>query len=176
MITAIILITFSVVAILFLFRFAKGHSVTVASSALSESIRSVDLKAFQNLVDPQEELFLRTRLSPADFRVVHRERMRAAIDYVSGAMHNAAVLVRMGEMARRNPDPSIAQAGERLVSDAIQLRLYSSQAIARLYVAILLPQVQVGVGRIPDSYQTVARQVALLSGLRFPTQGIASVL
>lgn len=176
MITALILVVFSLMAMLFLFRFAKGHSVKLAPTALIENIRPVDIVAFRNLVDPREEAFLRANLSLSDFRSIHRERLFAAIDYVSGAQHNAAVLVRMGEIARRSSDPSIAQAGERLVSDAILLRLYSSQAIAKLYIAILLPQIQVGVGRIPDSYQTVARQVALLGGLHFPTEGIASVL
>jgi hypothetical protein len=176
MITAFILIIVSFVALIFLSWLAKGNSVRLDPATLAENIRPVDIIAFSNLVDPREEAFLRANLRPADFRAIHRERLLAAVDYVSGALHNTAVLVRMGEMARRSPDPAIAHAGEKLVTNAIQLRLYSFQAMAKLYIAILLPQVQVGAGRLPDNYESVTRQVSLLGGLRFPTNGVASAL
>ncbi len=42
----------------------------------------VDLEAFENLTDPEEEQYLRANLSPAEFRGVQRSRIRAAKMYV----------------------------------------------------------------------------------------------
>lgn len=173
---ALILIIFAVGALFFLYRLVRGANITVAPDALIQSIRPVDLRAFRNLINPAEEDFLRANLAPADFRVIHKERLLAAVDYISGASRNAAVLVHMGEMARHSPDPSIAEAGEKLVANALQLRLYAFSAIARLYVAIWLPQVPLQLGRVTDNYESMTRLVVLLGCLRYPTEGIASAL
>jgi hypothetical protein len=173
---ALILVLFSLMALLYVVRLARGNSIKIAADELFLSIRPVDIRAFRNLVDPVEEDFLHSRLSPADFRAIHRERLLAAVDYVKGVAHNAGVLIKMGEMARLSADATIAQAGEKLVADSLQLRLYAFQSIARLYIAILLPRVQVRSARIAEGYESMTRLVVLLGCLRFPTQGVASVL
>ena len=110
----IITITLVLVAVLLplgLIGLAKGR---VVPSALLEDpglhLRYVDVDAFRNLIDPAEEEYLRLRLSHSDFRKIHRERLRAAVDYVSGAAHNAALLVRLAEVARSSSDPATAAA------------------------------------------------------------------
>lgn len=173
---AFILVVLALFALWFLVRFAKGNSVVLSSDQIIEKIRPVDIAAFRNLINPNEEQFLRMNLSPSDFRKIHRERLLAAADYVSGAAQNAALLVKMGEMARRSPEPSIAEAGVKLVENALRLRLYAMQARVRIYIAIVLPQLPVQAGPLTENYESMTRLVVLLGVLRFPTNGIASSL
>ncbi|MFZ0802262.1 MAG: hypothetical protein WAN70_08850, partial [Terriglobales bacterium] len=64
-------------------RLAKGRGMPQV-----EDIRSVDLRAFRNLTDPEEEEYLRLNLPPADFRRIQRERLRAAVEYIRCAAFN----------------------------------------------------------------------------------------
>ena len=98
---------FVALAILFLLLYLEGgHNSSLQQlDDLAGKTRPVDLEAFRNLVDPGEEDFLHSNLLPRQFRTVQRERMRAALEYVQNASHNAAFLLRMGEAAARNPEP-----------------------------------------------------------------------
>src|SRR5271169_2783569 len=96
---ALTLVLFSLLALLFLIRLAKGR-VLAAADDRTGHLRPVDIEAFRNLIDPAEAEFLRSRLPPSEFRAIQRERLRAAAEYISSAARNAAVLVRMGEAAR----------------------------------------------------------------------------
>ena len=122
MMIALILVLVSLCALVFLTRLVKGRNVVVAYDALEKSIHPVDIAAFRNLIDPQEQDFLRANLAAKDFKAIHRERLLAAVDYISGASQNAAALLRMGELARRSPDPAVAEAGEKLLHNALQFR------------------------------------------------------
>jgi hypothetical protein len=61
--------------------------------------------------------------------------------------------MRVGEAARRSPEPEVVLAGEKLVDSAIRLRLFAFQARAKLYVGILLPHVQVSALSMAESYE-----------------------
>jgi hypothetical protein len=172
MITTSVLVGTSLLALLFLIRIAKGRASTIHGlDNLGEHIRPVDVNAFRNLVDPEEEEFLRTNLPPAEFRAIHRERLRAAVDYVSCAAQNAAVLLRLGEAARRSPDPAIAEAGETLVDSAIRLRLYAFHARGRIYLGILLPGVRLSPVSFAESYERMTGLVIQLGRLQYPATG-----
>jgi len=172
-ITLVVLACFTLV---FLFKVARSRSI--AARALEnpgEHIRPVDLEAFRNLIDPDEELYLRARLPPSDFRTIQRERMRAAIEYINGAAQNAAILLRLAEGARHSADPATAQAAERLIDNAIRTRLYAFRAIPKLYIAMVLPGGRAGTIRVAESYEQMTRQVVLL-GLQQPKNGITTAL
>ena len=95
MIATIILVLVALLALLSLLWLARGRSLAAALEHPAEHIRAVDVDAFRNLVDPDEEEFLRTSLPPAEFRRIQRERLRAAVEYVSCAAQNAAILLRL---------------------------------------------------------------------------------
>jgi hypothetical protein len=177
MITTLILVAFASIALLFLIRVAKGQaSAPGALENPSEHTRPVDVEAFRNLIDPEEEEFLHTHLRPADFRRIQRERLRTAVEYVSGAAHNAAILMRLGEAARHSPDPATAEAAEKLVDNAIRLRLYAFHAMASLYLAMVLPGARISPVRIVDGYEQMKRLVVLLGCLQYPTREISAAL
>src|SRR6202022_4549321 len=98
--------------------------------------------AFNNLVDPAEEDFLRENLPPGVFRNVQRARLRAAIEYVMCAAKNAAVLIRVGKAASAEPDPELSRQAENLVTAAIQLRLFSFLVLSILWVKIAFPSLR----------------------------------
>jgi len=177
MIITLILVLVAFLALGFLIRVAKGRA---ASSEVLENprehIRAVDVEAFRNLVDPDEEEFLRTNLPPAEFRRIQRERLRVAVEYVSCAAQNAAILLRVADAGRRSADPATAEAAEKLVDNAIRLRLYASLAIPRLYLGMILPGAHIAPVRIAESYEQMTRLFVLLKCLQYPTRGISSAL
>src|ERR1700730_9415898 len=94
----------SLAAVLFL---SKGRVEAPSNLAnLRKQLQSLDIEAFRNLIDYREEEFLRRMLEPAQFRMIQRERLRAAVEYVGCASRNAAILQRFGEAARQSSNPS----------------------------------------------------------------------
>ena len=177
MITTTILVLVALLALSSLLWLAKGHaSAYGALENPAQRIRAVDIEAFRNLVDPDEEEFLRTNLPPAEFRRIQRERLRAAVEYVSCAAQNAAILLGVADAGRRSADPATAQAAEKLVDNAIRLRLYASLAIPRLYLGMILPGAHIAPVRIAESYEQMTRLFVLLGCLQYPTRGISSAL
>jgi len=140
--------------------------------------RPVDIDAFRNLIDPAEEDFLRQNLPPGEFRVIQRERLRAAVEYVSCAAHNAAVLVRLGEAARASSDPKIAQAGRQLLDSALRLRLYALLSMIRLYLGIAFPGAHLSAGTLADNYQHLSTLAGHLVFMQHPNRasGLPAIL
>jgi hypothetical protein len=177
MIVTLILVFVAFLALGFLIRLTKGRAVTAELlENPAEHIRSVDVEAFRNLVDPDEEAFLRTNLPRAEFRRIQRERLRAAVEYVSCAAQNAAILLRLADAGRHSSDPATAEAAEKLVDNALRLRLYAFHAIPRLYLAMILPAPRISSVRIAERYEQMTRLVVLLGCLQYPTQGVSAVL
>jgi hypothetical protein len=156
---------------------AKGHLSTNDSlDELASRLRSVDVDAFRNIIDEREEQFLRERLPPREFRRIQRRRNLAAVEYIWCAAQNAAILIRLGESARQSSDPAIAGAAEKLVGNALRLRLYAFQAVPRLYVSALFPWGHATPSFIADTYDSMTRQVVMLGCLQYPTRGMSSAL
>jgi len=164
---ALFLVVLAVFALASLFFFARGRSASVkALSDLKEKTRPVDVAAFRNLIDPSEEDYLRANLSRGDFRSIRRERLLAAIEYLRCVSANAAVLVRLGEAARRSENPEIAKAAQDLVNSALILRLNVLAAEAKLYANILIPGLRLSPGTIASSYEKLTGTVTRLGLLQ----------
>lgn len=179
MITVLILGLFALVMMAVLLLAVRGQSVAVCNLLdLEGRTQPVDLEAFRNLTDPGEEQYLREQLAPADFRAVQRERMRVAVGYVRRAARNASVLLRVGEVARRNPDPEIVKAADELVESALRLRFYALLAVGLLHARILVPGARWNLGQVAADYQGLRDRVARLCRLQLPAQAgrISAVL
>ncbi|HEY1264299.1 MAG TPA: hypothetical protein VGF06_12305 [Terriglobales bacterium] len=177
MITTAIIVICSLLCLLYMIRLARGHAVAVSTSQdLRNHLRPLDLQAFRNLVNPAEDAYLRTSLSGASYRKVRRYRLRAALSYVSCAAGNAALLVQLGEAARRSTDPAVVEAGENLVNSAIRLRVYSFQAALVLRLNLAFPSRIFNSARLAERYETLSRQGVLLGHLQFHGRGISAAL
>jgi hypothetical protein len=123
----VVLILISILTLaFFLFLAVRGRGATVNDIAeLHGKTQPVDLHAFRNLTSPVEEQFLREQLSSREFRWIQRQRLLAAIAYLDCVSHNSAVFLRLGEAARRSPNPQVSDAGLLLFNDALRVRLYA---------------------------------------------------
>ena len=103
------------------------------------ALRSLDIEAFRNLVDPEEDAFLRARLPVPEFKKIKRERARVALAYVRALSSVSLQFARFGDAARRSPDPAIAASGKQIADSAIYLRLRALDAGAQLMVSAAFP-------------------------------------
>ena len=177
MITTAIIVILSLLSLIYMARLAKGHAAPVrAPEDLRASVRRLDLQAFRNLTDPSEDEYLQQTLSQSEYKKVRRDRLRAALAYVSCAAGNAAVLVRLGEAARQSADPAVVEAGDKLVNSAIRLRLFAFQAALMLRINLALPAGRITSGSLADRYELIARQGVLLGRMQYQNGSISSVL
>jgi hypothetical protein len=169
MTVALILVLLAALALAgFLLQIRNKQLAPGGEANLGERLHPVDLEAFRNLIDPEEERYLRDNLPIGKFRGIQRQRLRAAVDYLAGVSHNAAILLQLGQIARRSPDPQIGEAGRNLVDTASRLRLYSLTATAKLYGRMLLPGARFETAPIVGQYEQMRDCAALLSRLRDP--------
>ena len=169
MMTSALLIVFAAVAVLVLVRAARRHHHPVPClQALEEYTRPVDLAALRNLVDPAEEDYLRERLPAGKYRALQRERLRAALEYVQRTAYNGAILLRLGEAARRDPNPEVAAAARELVNNAMRLRMNARLAMVVLYGRMVLPGARISVGRVTDTYENLTQGLMRLTRLQDP--------
>jgi hypothetical protein len=170
-----ILVLAALLALWFLIRLAKGQSWAARREPdTCGEIRPVDVEAFRNLIDPAEAQFLRFNLPPPEFRKVQRERLRAAVEYISCAADNAKVVMRMGEAARHSPEPSVAEAGEKLVNTAIQLRAYAFQATLKLYLRMVFPEAQFAPVGLAENYERMTGLMLLLGRMETVHRNVSS--
>jgi hypothetical protein len=141
--------------------FSRPRSLALAPS---EQLVPVDLEAFENLTDPDEEQYLRTSLSQREFRRVQRTRLRAARLYVAALSRNADVLVAAGEAARLNPDPEVAVVGQELFDRALRLKFFCLFSVVRMQAAFVFPVLLSPSHQLARQYMTVSYLAANLPG------------
>ena len=165
----LVLIVFAGTALGVLFLWVRSRRrLGLNEAEISSKISDVDLEAFQNLVDPGEEEFLRENLAAADFRAVQRERLKAALDYVGTLSQNGALLLQLGQGAKASADPRVAEAGQHIVDNAVRLRLYALRVRARLYIKIALPTAKLEPAGVVNEYQEASNWASLLNRLQHP--------
>ena len=96
--------------------------------------------------------------------------MRAALEYVQNAAHNADFLLGVGEAATRSPDPRVAQAGRQLIDSALRLRAYALVSCAKLCLRIVFPQARLSYGRLAENYEHLSALASQLTLMQNPSQ------
>jgi hypothetical protein len=164
---------------LLMWKVVRGDRAPIDSlDELVGATHPVDLEAFRNLVSRDEERYLRAHLLPEDYRQVQRMRVRAALQYLGAAAHNAKILLRVGEGARHSSDPELAAAGEQLVTTAVAVRLRAIVAMTRLYPGLILPGMGSAGVEILPSYEQLKSSFSRLGAMANPVQAsrVAAVL
>jgi hypothetical protein len=124
----------------------------------------VDLDAFENLTDPEEEKYLRQNLSPAEFRRVQRLRIRAAKMYVAALSENASTLMAVGQSARFRSSPEIAASGQQIHQAALRLKLWCALSLLRMNTAFVFPTLLSPLNAGAQDYLTVKYMATSLGG------------
>ena len=135
---------------------------------LAGHTRAIDMDAFQNLVNPSETHFLQRSLSPAQFRIVQRERTLAAAEYVRHIAHNAGILIQLGQIARLNPDPQLSEAARMMVERGAHVRIMATLVLMKLYAQSVVPALPFTVEDIFRDYRTLTETAVLFTRLQRP--------
>jgi hypothetical protein len=85
----------------------------------------VDIPLAEALLDPAAEFEFRWRLTPQEFRVAQRKRMRLYLELTRRMSHNATVLVQYADAEKKSEDPRRVGVAVALQERAIEVRLYS---------------------------------------------------
>ena len=150
--------------------FLRGQAAAVSDpQELMALARPVDLDAFRNLLDPMQERFLERSVGTEAFHALQRQRARVILSYVEAQAHNAALLVKLGESARRSPDAEQRAAGIKLANAALDMRLLSLLGVLKLRVAMVIPAQSFGMASLAETYAQLTETLALLCRLQAPT-------
>jgi hypothetical protein len=167
MTATIFIIAFGCLSLAAIYFAIRGQCASIETlEQLEGNTKPVDLAAFQNLIDPREQEFLRLNLSKECYRRIQQDRVLISIEYLRCAAHNAALLIRVGEALRDSPEPAIRESAMQLVNSAMWLRLFALAAIVKLRFNIFFPGLSLTT--LSARYNQVAESVCLLSRLKDP--------
>jgi hypothetical protein len=83
----------------------------------------VDPDVFRLLLDPAEEQYLRRSFPPHEFRALQRRRMALAQHAIRLVGDNAAMLMKLGQLAKSEANPALTKEAEDLIYGALRLRV-----------------------------------------------------
>ena len=102
-------------------------------------LRPTDMAVFEAILGPAEEINFKLRLSPEEFRQMQRKRVHLLRECLLRMSHNAMVLIEWGNMEWTGPHSEQKRIlGHELVQAAVEFRLYSLLALAKLKIWIIL--------------------------------------
>ena len=84
---------------------------------------AVDPELFRVLLDPAEERYLRQTLPPREFRLYQRKRISLALRWLNLVGENAAMLMKLGQLAKTDANPGLAKEADDLIYGALRLRV-----------------------------------------------------
>jgi hypothetical protein len=158
----VIYVALAVVVVIVLTSIAvRRNRGPIALDQAKALIGSLDIEAFRNLVDPEEEIFLRSRLPADEFLRVKRERAWAALAYARALSHIALQFSRVGHLARSSADHDVAELGQQLANIAVEMRMLALATMGRLFIIATFPSL-----RLPSPQSLIehhGRSIGLLA-------------
>lgn len=150
-------------------RVRRGTSEPISRvEDLESRLETVDLAAFQNLVDPAENRMLQETLSPKVYRRIQRLRIRAAVAYVEAVYRNAGLTIRLAENLLRSPLPEIRDEAMRIQALSIESRFLVVRSLVKLITSFVFPGLNASVRDVADKYARVADRVEAVCMLTAP--------
>jgi hypothetical protein len=113
----------------------------------------VDLVALRILLEPSEEKFLHESLSPVHFRRLQRACCRVALRVLELVEDNAAMLIKLGHLARVGANPALAKEADELISRALRLRVSLLFVQSYLWLKWLFPGWMLSVPALEMPYE-----------------------
>jgi len=169
MIITMIVIALALCAITLFYTAARNRNKS------TQMVRPVDVQALRTLLDRDDETFLREKLPRSRFWRLKRQRILVTLRYVGRIAGNASLVMRLGETARLNPDPDVAQAAIQVMELATQIRLQCLLAFAKLSAEFALPSLQLTPAVLAPKYQTLRENVLRLGALELQNVAPAAI-
>jgi hypothetical protein len=113
----------------------------------------VDPEMFHILLDPAEERYLHQSLPPHEFRVFQRKRMALALRWLDLAGENAAMLMKLGQLAKTGSNPELAREAADLIHGALRLRVNLMLAEPCLWLKWMFPGWALRLPAVETPYQ-----------------------
>jgi LPS O-antigen subunit length determinant protein (WzzB/FepE family) len=132
----------------------------------TQHIRPIDMKAFRAITSRDDEIFLRRRLPRSEFSRLKRKRIHVTALYVKRMANNAAIVMRMGEMARTSANPDVAHLAAQISETASQIRIQCIVAFVKLSIEFAVPSLQLNPAMLEPSYQALRENIARLGRLQ----------
>lgn len=125
------------------------------SDRSTPQLRKVDIAAFRNLASRDEDLFLRTSLTPRDYRSVRRSRLRAMQEYLLWIAANCSAMIALlrGQAVGAETNLSVAQAARM----ATRIRIMCLGYWCLLWAEYLLPNLNVQPVQLVRKYEDLWR-------------------
>jgi hypothetical protein len=120
-------------------------------------------EVFRILLDPSEEKYLQRALPPREFRVFQRKRLALALLTLDLVGRNAAMLMKLGQLAKMEGNPELAREAEELIHGALRLRVNLSLVQPCLWLKWLFPGWSLSLPTVEMPYEEL---LAYLSRIR----------
>jgi len=130
--------------------------------AQTAQLTPLDLAAFENLTDPEEEAYLKRHLSGAEFRRLQRLRIRVTKMYVAVLSKNASALVAVGQAARSDSNAEMAASGQEIFERALRVKVWCLLTAIRLNAGLAFPTLHSPSSAIASHYITAKQMAASL--------------
>jgi hypothetical protein len=124
---------------------------------------NVHPEIFRILLDPSEEKYLQRALPPREFRVFQRKRLALALLTLDLVGRNAAMLMKLGQLAKMEGNPELAREAEELIHGALRLRVNLSLVQPCLWLKWLFPGWSLSLPTVEMPYEEL---LAYLSRIR----------
>ena len=133
--------------------------------AARRKVRPVDLNGFHSLLNRDDELFLREKLSRREFSSLKRKRIAVTWRYVRRISDNTAVVLRAVAEARHSTGPEVAQAATQVADLATQIRMQCLIAFGKLAAEYAVPSLQLTPAMLAPAYQSLRENLLRLNSL-----------
>jgi hypothetical protein len=146
MVSTLLVLAAAAISLALTWALLRGGSVEIRSLEDWEAHKNeIDIEMFRVLVDPGEEYYLRQSFSKLQFRRVLRKRISLALRTLVLIRENAALLTKLGALAKGTDNPALAREAEALSAAALQLRLNLVLMRFCLWIKWLFPSFSVSV-------------------------------
>ena len=141
----------------------------------TQPIRPVDVQALRNLMDRDDESFLKENLPRWRFHRLKRRRISLTVRYVGRVAGNASLVMRLSESARLATDPEVVAVAVEITEMATQLRMQCMLAFAKLAVEFAVPSLQLTPATLAPKYQALRENVLRLGAMEMQNVAPAAV-
>ena len=124
-------------------------AVRIRRKQAAQSLRPVNLKAFRDLMDRNDEIVLRGKVPRSEFFRLKRDRIRVTLRYVTRIAGNASAVLRVSEATRLGSTPEVADEATQMMKLARQIRLQCLLEMGKLMAEYAIPYLRFVVRAYP---------------------------
>ena len=119
----------------------------------------VHLPALLNLIDRDEETYLRENLSRGDFKMIQRKRLAVTWEYLSRVGANARLMVQAGQAIQHSSHGEQSLEARALVADSMRLRTAVLQAKLSIAARFVFPGIDSPIASALEPYSAIREHI-----------------